>query len=536
MKTRLDLAFPHQYEVEPEASLPPAPGKIRQFYYPGGIERGGGGGLVVKIIPQHGLTWIGTFASGYRSPTAVTGVFSCPDGHSLCVVSAGAGYIVRADDPQSWEEVRAHPITDVRAIPEAQLLVFADFTALSAYGSEGLAWTTDDLSWDGLEITEVSPDFIRGLAWDAPQGQQVEFCIDVGTGCHEGGSRPTTGTEADDISASSTTGTKADDISASSAPISKLGDRIVLDPSIPQPEGVFNLATYKALLSQARNLREKIVLLTAAVQTYPIEERHSSLESQLRRPLLAQFYALAEEYHTRLPIHALAKCPYCGTTILLPVDSFSLMGFDPYLKATKAYHWGGNWYGSDPPRQRCLHAICATLSVNLNGLEPDDLSGWMLGRETVLMRSAPYVMVWPLIARCTSAVFHALPIGRLDDKEPTHRYTAYFCTYFAGSWTNLLSEEMWVPNELGGPAMGAVQIDTDLKKWGKAGRLFWLDPDDQSQLVRGPAEAFPYANVQPVGWYHIVRGGQMDGPHPYYTVWQGDAPAHDESYPKTIEY
>ena len=133
-------------------------------------------------------------------------------------------------------------------------------------------------------------------------------------------------------------------------------------------------------------------------------------------------------------------------------------------------------------------------------------------------------------------MLHALPIGRLDDKEPIHRYTAYFCTYFAGDWTNLLSEEMWVPNDLGGPAMGLVQVDIDLKKWVKADRLFWLDPDDQSQLVQGPAEAFPYADVQPVGWYRIVRGGQMDGPHPYYTVWQGGAPTHDQSFPKTIEY
>ncbi|MCP4602208.1 MAG: hypothetical protein GY847_17110 [Proteobacteria bacterium] len=522
MKTRLDLTFPHQYEVDLEAKLPPVLGKIKQFYYPGGVERGGRGGLVVKIMPHQGLSWIGTFASGYNSPVALTGIFAYPDEQFLCVVSAGAGYIVRADDPKSWEQVRAYPITDARTIPEKQLLVFADFTALSAYGPEGMVWTIDDLSWDGLEITEVSPGFIRGLAWDSPRGQKVEFWVDVLTGRHKGGSSPTqyAGTHK---------------MPASSAPKNNLKDRVIAKPTISHPKDIFNLVTYKELLSQARNLRKEIVRIRTVMQTYPIEERLSSPECQLLKPLHAQFKSLTREYHARLPIHTLAQCPYCGTTILQPVDSFSLMSFDPHLNATKAYCWGREWYDSSLPGQRCSHALCATLSVNLNGLKPDDMSGWMMGKETVLMRSAPYVMVWPLIAQYTSAVLHALPIGRLDDNEPIHRYTAYFSTYFANSTTNLFNKEMWVPNDLGGPAMGLVQVDLDLIKWVKAGRLFWLDPDDQSRLIQGPVEAFPYANIEPKGWYHTVRGVQMDGPHPYHTVWQGTAPEHDESFPKTIE-
>jgi hypothetical protein len=159
--------------------------------------------------------------------------------------------------------------------------------------------------------------------------------------------------------------------------------------------------------------------------------------------------------------------------------------------------------------------------------------GGMLGRS-VLMDSAPHVMVWPLIARYTSAVMHALPIGRLDDAEPAHHYTAYMVTYFVGEGSNLY-EQMWVPTEFRGPATDGVQVDIDLLKWVRAGRLYWLDREDTSRLVKGPAEAFPYADVEPKGWYYIRPGGQMDGPHPYYQIWQGQAPPHDESFPRSIE-
>jgi hypothetical protein len=144
-------------------------------------------------------------------------------------------------------------------------------------------------------------------------------------------------------------------------------------------------------------------------------------------------------------------------------------------------------------------------------------------------------MVWPLVARHTSAVIHALPVGRLDDGEPNHRYTAYYVTYFAGDDTNLRTEEMWVYTDTGEPATGAVQCDRDVIKWVKAGRLFWLNPDDPGQLVRGPVEAFPYANVQMKGWYNILEGGRLDGPKPYARNWQGKAPPHDESFPETIK-
>jgi hypothetical protein len=340
-------------------------------------------------------------------------------------------------------------------------------------------------------------------------------------------------------------------------PVSEPGDRVVVDPLIKQPIDAFTPKMYKEFLEHfGRVTQEYAELSELCRQILDSEEggweqlqaawqqgmsyddlmqsKHPELERQ--EVLHTQITLYQQGYHERLPIHLLAQCPYCGSSVLQPMDSFSLMGFHPSLRVDRLY-WGKDWEGGFPPRQRCRHALFAIVSVNLHGLTPDDLPEWAVQEEwEQILRSDPRVTVWPLIARQTSAVVHALPVGRLDDPEPIHRYTAYFVTYFAGDESNLYADEMWVPNDIGYPATGGVQIDPDLLKWVRAGRLYWMDPEDTIRLVKGPEEAFPYANIQPQGWYRIAEGGQVDGPKPYASVWQGEAPAHDESFPKTIEY
>jgi hypothetical protein len=188
LSMKLDLTFPHQYEIEELFELPSGTGEHKRFYFPGGVEEGGRDGLLIKVSPQVGMPWLGIFAFGYNSPNVVTGIYACPNSISVCVVSAGQGYIVRTDDPHVWEEVIAYPILDVRSLHMSKLLIFSDFTEIVAYGLGGMVWKTSRLSSDGLKIIEATPDYIRGLAWDAPQQQEVEFLIDVRTGRHEGGS------------------------------------------------------------------------------------------------------------------------------------------------------------------------------------------------------------------------------------------------------------------------------------------------------------------------------------------------------------
>lgn len=150
---------------------------------PSGSER------LVKVSPTEGESWAGLFEPGVGR---VTMVFATPSPSVVCVVVAGQAYWVPVLAPEEFEEIPINPVELVRPVPGGQVMVFMDFTRLAAYGPQGRRWLTEDLSWDGLEITEVTTNCIRGLAWDSPANRKVEFCVDVMTGASTGGSSPKT--------------------------------------------------------------------------------------------------------------------------------------------------------------------------------------------------------------------------------------------------------------------------------------------------------------------------------------------------------
>lgn len=170
--------------------LPPSKSDLRHFYFPGASSTGGREGILVKVSPQGAAPWLGTFAFGHESPQTLTGIFSCPNANQICVVSSGSGFLVDATNPVNFIQVKSCPIVDVRAALSRQLLVFVDFTSISAYDSKGLAWRTKDLSWDGLTITLLTSESIEGLAWDAPLDRQVKVTINLSNGAFVGGSSP----------------------------------------------------------------------------------------------------------------------------------------------------------------------------------------------------------------------------------------------------------------------------------------------------------------------------------------------------------
>jgi hypothetical protein len=143
--------------------------------------------LFFEVTPFDGKSWTGSFESG---PGGRTGVFATPSAEVLCVVAKGQGFWIPVLSPTSFEAIRAVPIKEILTVPRRRILIFVDYTKLAAYGEDGFLWQTDRLSWDGLKITEVSADMIRGMAWDSPANQEVPFSVDAQSGASEGGSSP----------------------------------------------------------------------------------------------------------------------------------------------------------------------------------------------------------------------------------------------------------------------------------------------------------------------------------------------------------
>ncbi len=514
-KTKLDLTFSHQYDVDIIRELPSPLGKVKQLYFPNDSENRGRGGLLVKVTPYEGNPWIGIFAATYPSPKTVSGVFSCPNKHYLCVVSGGAGYYIQVSNPQIWKDIPIYPITDVHTLSQAQKIILVDFQGIAAYGHEGLLWNISNPAWDGIKVNAITHDEIKITVWNYHQQREVDLAIAIATGKYndkpivEWFSRPEMST------------TYASPINQ----IIKLGERIQLQKSIKQPQNVFDWNTYKEFLNQRGSLEQEYKRLS------------STMNRATAGAYLQQFREMRDEYISRLPLHLLAPCPYCKARVLQPVDSFSLASFYPLLNVADIYLGGSEWISSPRPRRLCRHALLATVSLNFNNLIPNDLPQWMLQRKWNWIASSPRIMVWPLIAQRTSAVIQTLPIGRLDDPELIHRYTAYFTTYFASDLSNLKTKGLWVSGDMGRPATEGVYYDPNLIKWVKAKRLFWLALDAPAHLVSGPENRFPYVDIQPQGRYRIIENGEVEGPHPYNPrfTWQGNAPHHNESFPQTIE-
>lgn len=126
---QMDRTFPHSYEVEEWPELL-GTGKfnvpVRYFPRP------------TKTRPEH------------------ESVVSTPDLDRACVISRGTAYVVKAGEPDIWEEIPVMLVLDVRPIPELQPLLFADFTRLAAYGSNGLVWRSPQVCWVELKLLNLT--------------------------------------------------------------------------------------------------------------------------------------------------------------------------------------------------------------------------------------------------------------------------------------------------------------------------------------------------------------------------------------------
>lgn len=176
----LDDSFPRTYEASIHGP----------FETPDGLEFiPARPSLIVEIRPKREPAWTAVFGG---EGSFVTGLYTTPNEEVLCVVSNGSGYHVLAESSQEWLPVECMPIRYVIPMPQHDLIVFADWISLVAYGphpDSGLevAWRSERLGYDDLEITGVTAERIEGRAWNAPDDTMYGFSVDGRSGRHEGG-------------------------------------------------------------------------------------------------------------------------------------------------------------------------------------------------------------------------------------------------------------------------------------------------------------------------------------------------------------
>jgi hypothetical protein len=184
---QIDSTFAHTWQAEILNARPlilPA----RQFVYPAEVEEVERGALEIMVRPTAGSSpFLSTCALGFADPMVPSGVWSCPDPAWFCAVAGGYAYLIDSGNPNRWEQVEYRPVTAVTPIESKSLLVFSGFHSLLAWGPEGRAWQTERLSWDGVRITAVESETLRGLGWDLKTDRELEFEVNLTTGEHSGG-------------------------------------------------------------------------------------------------------------------------------------------------------------------------------------------------------------------------------------------------------------------------------------------------------------------------------------------------------------
>lgn len=183
MSALLHPEFPHRWSAE-VLDRPPLIAPVRQFVYPQQVEEVERGALQLLVRPATGAPFLATCARGFADPSVPHGLWSCPHPDWLCAASGGYVYLIHTLQPEEWQMVPWRPVLEVRSLPDHQLLLFVGHHAIFAWGREGRAWESQRLSWEGVQITEITGETLHGLGWDLMTDKDLPFALDLRTGEH----------------------------------------------------------------------------------------------------------------------------------------------------------------------------------------------------------------------------------------------------------------------------------------------------------------------------------------------------------------
>jgi hypothetical protein len=185
-----DESFPYRWQAEVLEARPlilPS----RHFTYPSDAEEVERGALEVLIKPgAPGLDsetgeiapFLATCALGFRDAAVPTGIWTTPNPDEICAVSGGYAYIIDTTAPERFTMIPYRPMMEVRALPDAGLLLFVGNRSILAWGSNGQAWESERLSDEGLSISAVENGVLRGMGWRMMADQELPFAVDLRTG------------------------------------------------------------------------------------------------------------------------------------------------------------------------------------------------------------------------------------------------------------------------------------------------------------------------------------------------------------------
>jgi hypothetical protein len=186
-------AFPHTWTAR-ILSGPPLIAPVRQFVYPqfipGEEDAMNRGALLLDIKPASAPSFLATCALGFRDPSLPSGVYACPRPDDLLAVAGGYAYLIDTLAPATCLHLPLRPVAAILPAPQQNLLLLAGFHDILAVGSNGIAWQSGRLSWEGLTMTSIHNNTLHGTGWNMQTDRDLPFTLNLSDGTHTGGGYP----------------------------------------------------------------------------------------------------------------------------------------------------------------------------------------------------------------------------------------------------------------------------------------------------------------------------------------------------------
>ena len=178
---KVDLTFPHLWEAKVLPArpliLPP-----RHFVYPLQVEEIERGALEVLIHPHDGDPFLATCALGFREPIVPSGIWSTPNAKQICALAGGYAYIIDITAPEQFTMLPYRPALSVYPAVDANLLLFVGHRAILAWGPDGEAWQSPKLSDEGVTVSVIEGNTLRGSGWNLITDKETPFELDLRSG------------------------------------------------------------------------------------------------------------------------------------------------------------------------------------------------------------------------------------------------------------------------------------------------------------------------------------------------------------------
>ena len=178
-----DFTFPCAWKAEILAARP-AILPARHFVYPRDVEEVERGALEVLVRTNEpgSSPFLATCALGFRDPVVPTGVWSAPNPHELCAVAGGYAYMIDTSEPERFTMLPYRPVLAVRPVLDQQLLLFVGHRSIQSWGASGAAWESPKLSDEGLTISAIEGQQLRGMGWNLMTDKETPFTLDLQSG------------------------------------------------------------------------------------------------------------------------------------------------------------------------------------------------------------------------------------------------------------------------------------------------------------------------------------------------------------------